>query len=127
MNVRTVVRIVVFVVSLFFIVLGIWALVGPDSFFDKLATFYPKNIHLLHDVGAFQLGIGATLLFALFRRDALGVVLMGTSVGAVAHEITHIVDRSRGASNTQNEPYLLGLLALVLVVTTALHLSQRQR
>jgi hypothetical protein len=125
MNVRTVIRVVVFVVAIFFIGLGIWALFSPQSFFDQLAHYPPYNKHLFHDVGAFQAGIGSTLLFALFRRDALGVALAGTSVGAVLHAISHIVDRDLGGKST--DPFLLSALALVIVLATAAHMSQRQR
>jgi hypothetical protein len=125
MNVRTIVRVVVFVVAVFFIGLGIWALLSPQSFYEQLATYPPYNKHLFHDVGAFQVGIGSTLLFALFRRDALQVALMGTSVGAILHAISHWVDRDLGGKST--DPYLLSALALVIVLATAAHLSQRQR
>ena len=125
MNVRTIVRVVVFVVAVFFIGLGIWALLSPQSFYEQLATYPPYNKHLFHDVGAFQAGIGSTLLFALFRRDALQVALMGTSVGAILHAISHVVDRDLGGKST--DPYLLSALALVIVLATAAHMSQRQR
>jgi hypothetical protein len=125
MNVRTIVRIVTFAVAVFFIVLGIWALFSPQSFFDQLANFPPYNKHLFHDVGAFQVGIGSTLLFSLFRRDALGVALVGTSVGAVLHAIAHVIDRDLGGKST--DPFLLSALALVIVLAAAAHLSQRQR
>jgi hypothetical protein len=124
-NVRTVVRIVTFLVAAFFIALGLWALLSPMSFYEQLATYPPYNKHLFHDVGAFQAGIGATLVFALFRRDALQVALLGTSVGAVLHAISHFVDRDLGGKST--DPYLLSALALVIVVATAAHVSQRQR
>lgn len=125
MNVRTIVRVVTFAVALFFIALGLWALFSPQSFYDTLATYPPYNRHLFHDVGAFQTGIGATLLFALFRRDALGVALLGTSVGAILHAISHFIDRDLGGKST--DPYLLSALALVIVLAAAAHLSQRQR
>ena len=125
MNVRTVVRIVVFGLAVFFIGLGIWALLSPMSFYEQLATYPPYNKHLFHDVGAFQVGIGSTLLFALFRRDALQVALLGTSVGAVLHAISHVVDRDLGGKSS--DPILLSALALVVVLATAAHMSQRQR
>jgi hypothetical protein len=123
--VRTAVRIVVAVVAVFFIVLGIWALLSPMSFYEQLATFPPYNKHLFHDVGAFQAGIGSTLLLALFRRDALQVALLGTSVGTVLHAISHIIDRDLGGKTS--DPFLLSALALAVVVTTAVYMSQRQR
>jgi hypothetical protein len=49
--------------GLFMLVLGIWAFFAPASFADFVA--FPYNRHLLHDVGAFQIGIGTTMLLAL--------------------------------------------------------------
>jgi hypothetical protein len=37
----------------------------------------PCNQHLIHDAGAFQIGIGAALLLALVCPDALLVALTG--------------------------------------------------
>jgi hypothetical protein len=47
---------------------GTWAGVAPRSF----ARFvdFPYHQHFLHDLGAFQIGIGATVLAALAWRDA---------------------------------------------------------
>ncbi len=122
---RTGIRVVVALVALSFVALGIWALLSPLSFYEQLATYPPYNKHLFHDVGAFQAGIGATLLFALFRRDALQVALFGTSVGAILHAISHFIDRDLGGKSS--DPYLLSALALVIVLATAAHMSQRQR
>jgi hypothetical protein len=123
--VRTGIRVVVALVAVFFVALGVWALLSPLTFYEQLATYPPYNKHLFHDVGAFQVGIGATLLFALFRRDALQVALLGTSVGTVLHAISHIVDRDLGGEST--DPFLLSALALVVLLTTAAYMSQRQR
>lgn len=104
---------------------GIWALADPRSFYDQLATYPPYNTHLFHDVGAFQAGIGSTLLLALFRRDALYVVLLGTSVGTVLHAVSHIVDRDLGGRST--DPLALSAIAVAVLVATAIYASQRQR
>jgi len=122
---RVVVRVIVAFVALFMIGFGIWALVDPHSFYVQIATYPPENTHLLHDVGAFQVGIGATLLFALFRRDALGVALAGASVGTVLHAVAHIMDRDLGGKST--DPLALSLIALATLVALAIHASQRQR
>lgn len=38
---------------------GIWALLAPRSFAG--AVNFPEHEHFLHDVGAFQIGLGAML------------------------------------------------------------------
>jgi hypothetical protein len=98
--------------------LGLWAFFDPQSFFDQLALFPPYNEHLLHDVGAFQVGLGATLLLALvWRSDALLVALAGMGIGAVLHFISHVEDTDLGGRSS--DPYTLGVLAAVIVGAAA--------
>ena len=54
--------------------LGLWAFLDPRSFSDFI-DFAPYNLHLIHDAGAFQVGIGAAVLLALWWSDALTVAL----------------------------------------------------
>lgn len=107
------------------IVFGLWALVDPRGFYDQIATYPPYNTHLLHDIGAFQTGIGATLLLATFRRDALWVALVGASVGTVLHAVAHIIDRDLGGRST--DPIAITLIAVATLVATAIYASQRKR
>jgi hypothetical protein len=84
--------------SLFMLALGIWAFFAPGSFADFVA--FPYNRHLLHDVGAFQIGIGTTMLLALLWADSVMVVLAGYVVGSSFHFASHILDRHIGATAT---------------------------
>jgi hypothetical protein len=95
--------------GLFMLSLGIWAFFGSASFADFVA--FPYNRHLLHDVGAFQIGIGATMLFALLWADGVMVVLAGYVMGTGFHLVSHIVDRRVGGHGY--DPLVLGLTMLV--------------
>ena len=96
--------------------LGIWALVDPSSFFDNIADWPPYNRHFIHDIGAFQVGLGAVLLFALiWQGDAVLAALGGAAVGGTLHWIAHITDEELGGRDL--DLYLLGIVALILVVT----------
>ena len=95
------------------VAVGLWAMLDARSFFDVIATYPPYNHHLLHDIGAFNLGLGATLLLALAWRDALLVGLTGVGIGATAHALAHWADQHLGGSPL--DPPLLSLFALVLV------------
>jgi hypothetical protein len=55
--------------------LGLWAFLAPPSFSDFI-DFAPYNQHLVHDAGAFKVGIGAAVLLALWWSDALVVALL---------------------------------------------------
>ena len=52
-------RIVAVLIGMFFFASGLWAMITPESFFESAATFEPFNAHLLRDVGAFMIGLGA--------------------------------------------------------------------
>jgi hypothetical protein len=116
--------IVVAAFGAFTFVFGLWALVAPVSFFDNIGHFEPYNRHFQHDVGAFQIGLGAALLFALaWRDDALLAGLGGAAAGATAHEIAHIADT--GIGGRDSDPYTLGLIAVLLCVVFAWRLRVR--
>jgi hypothetical protein len=95
--------------GLFMIAFGVWAFFAPISFAEFVA--FPYNRHLLHDVGAFQIGIGVTLLLALLWADGIMVVLGGFVVGGIFHLLSHIIDRHIGGH--LYDPLVLGLLIVI--------------
>ena len=117
-------RALALLVGLFTLGLGIWALIAPASFYESIAGFPPYNEHFLHDAGAFQVGLGATLLLALRYRDALVVALGGFTVGAVAHAAAHVVDRDLGGRAT--DPLSLSIIALVALAALLLHAGGKE-
>lgn len=104
--------------------IGGWAFLMPRSF-AQFIGFPPYNQHLLHDVGAFQIGIGATLLLALLWNDALAVALAGFAVGGGLHTASHIVDRRLGGHSF--DPWALGALAVVGAIALVIRLRQLSR
>src|SRR5688572_19944991 len=97
-----------------FLAAGLWAMVGPESFFDAVATFEPYNQHFLQDIGAFQIGLGAVLLLAAARvpTDGLAVGLLGVGVGNLAHVVAHGIGVELGGNPARDIP----AFALVTVV-----------
>ncbi|MCH7952949.1 MAG: hypothetical protein IIC25_03600 [Chloroflexi bacterium] len=109
-------NLVVAVFGLLTLALGIWALIDPSSFFDNIADWPPYNRHFIHDIGAFQVGLGTVLLFALiWQGDAVLAALGGAAIGGTLHWIAHITDEELGGRDL--DPYLLGIVALILVLT----------
>ncbi|WP_324651786.1 hypothetical protein [Georgenia sp. H159] len=106
-----------------FLVPGVWAFLWPQSFHEHVAMFDPFNLHLFHDVGAFQLGVGVALVGALVWHDALSVALLGATAGALAHAVSHIVDRDLGGR--WSDPWTLSLLAVLLGSALVLHRRTR--
>lgn len=117
-------RVIAAVGALFFIVTGVWALVDPQSFYENLAEWPPYNEHFLHDVGAFQIGLGAVLAIALWARDGLFVALAGVSVGAIAHAVSHFIDQGEGGKDT--DVGFMTVLAIVLVAGAVIRYRQEK-
>lgn len=95
------------------LVFGVWALGWPASF-ANMVDFPPYNIHLLHDVGAFQIGIGVGLLTALVHRDALTVTLTAFIVAGTLHTANHGIDLHLGGH--PGDRWGLGALVLIAAV-----------
>jgi hypothetical protein len=103
--------------------LGAWAFLGPESF-ARFIDFPPYNEHLIHDAGAFQLGIGVTVLLALWWSDGLLVALTGFAVASGLHTVSHLIDRPLGGRDTDAPS--LGLLTVVALVAIYLHRQGRK-
>ncbi len=102
-------------VASFWVGSGLWAFFAPQSFFDQLATFPPYNEHLLHDIGAFSIGLGAVIVFALTRMSAMRSALLGVGVGSVFHVVSHIVDYDQKPDPTD----IVGLSVVALLTLAA--------
>ena len=85
-------RAIAWLVAAFWLVSGLWAFLAPRSFFDTLATFPPYNEHLIHDIGAFSIGLGTVIVFALVGMTAMRTALLGVGVGSAVHVVSHIID-----------------------------------
>ena len=120
---RGYVKAVVAAAAIFHVGSGAWAFIAPRSFYDAIATFPPYNVHFLHDIGAFLLGIGVALAGALLWPDALFVALLGGAVAASFHWVSHVLDRDHGGS--ASDPWTLGGFALLLVVGLVLRWPAR--
>jgi PPOX class probable F420-dependent enzyme len=99
---------------------GVWSLLAPRSF--AAAVDFPYSEHFLHDLGAFQLGIGVTLLLAVAWRDGLALALAGFLVGNTVHAVNHAVDLDIGGHDFDQ----WGLAALSLLVAVALAMRLRE-
>lgn len=100
--------------------IGIWCLVDPISF--ARAVGFDAHRHFLHDVGAFQLGLGVTLLLAVIWADALATALAGFVVANTVHTVNHVVDLDVGGSVGQ--ALALGVVSVALAFAFVLRLRQ---
>ena len=107
------------------VALGLWAMVDPRSFFERVALFEPYNQHFLQDLGAFQIGLGAVLLLAGLRThlDALTVSLIGVGIGGALHAVSHVIGVDLGGRPSIDIPVFAGL-AVVLLIAGVMRLRQ---
>ncbi len=117
---RSFVIAVTLLAAVFMVTAGAWALLAPGAFAD--AAGFARHTHFVHDAGAFQLGIGVTLLLAVAWRDGLALVLAGLLVANSIHTINHAVDLDLGGHGWDS----WGLAALSLVTAVALVVRLRQ-
>jgi PPOX class probable F420-dependent enzyme len=106
--------------GLFMTAAGLAALLTPDWFAD--AAGFPRHTHFVHDAGAFQLGIGITLLLALVWHDGLALALAGFLVANTPHAINHAIDLDLGGRSS--DPWALAALSLLTAVALVVRLGQ---
>ena len=106
--------------GLFMTAAGVAALLAPSWFAD--AAGFPRHTHFVHDAGAFQLGIGVTLLLAVAWRDGLALALAGFLVANTTHALNHAVDLDLGGRST--DPWGLAALSLLTAAALIMRLGQ---
>lgn len=124
MRVPLAARVIAAVIGAFYLVTGAWAFLAPMSFFSAVATFAPLNIHLLHDAGAFQVGLGLALMVPVALQAPLRAPLIAVLGASVLHVFAHVEDIRLGGHPTTDLPVLTLIcfaLAVALVVEVTAH------
>lgn len=125
MNADRVVAIVTALGAGVFVAFGLWAFFDPEGFFEGVAEFEPYNEHFIHDIGAFQIGLGATLGLALWKRtDALFATLGGAGIGSGLHTIAHIIDHDLGGMDS--DAFVFGFFTVVLLAAAAVKFAAKR-
>jgi hypothetical protein len=117
-------RIVAIVGGVSFVALGLYGFLAPQDFFDQLATFPPYNVHLIHDIGAFNIAIGTMLVLAATARDGLFAALAGATIGQGFHLASHVMDEELGENQSTMIPVIAAVTVILLVATVV---RERQR
>lgn len=102
-------------IGVYLVVFGGWAFLFPDSFWRVIVLIPAYNQHLVHDVGAFQAGLGAALLLPLWPalRRGLLVAILANLVQTALHTVSHLEDLALGGS--PGAVAFLGAQAVVLL------------
>jgi hypothetical protein len=112
------VRITLVIGAATFLLPGLWAFFAPVGFADTIATFEPYNRHYLHDLGAFQIGVGTAALVAVWAYDGALVGLSGLLAADGMHAISHFMDRDLGGRPADAPVItLIAVVALVALIS----------
>jgi PPOX class probable F420-dependent enzyme len=76
----------------------------------------------VHDAGAFQFGLGTTLLLAPIWHDGLALALAGFLVANTTHAVNHAVDLDLGGRSS--DPWGLAALSLLTAAALVVRLGQ---
>ena len=78
--------------ALFQLVVGLWQLLGTESFGDAVAPFNGFNEHDLRDFATFYLALGLALLVAVRWREWRFPVLCVAGLQYALHTVNHAID-----------------------------------
>lgn len=114
-------RVIAVVVGVFYLASGLWSFLLPASFYGAVASFVPYNLHLFHDLGAFQVGLGLALVLPVLLKLPLRVSLIAVLAAASLHLVAHLEDLRLGGHPGTDLP-VLSLVVVLLSVALALDL-----
>ncbi|MET7767301.1 hypothetical protein [Nocardia sp. NPDC005366] len=129
------VRIILGVLAFQGIVVGLWAVFAPHSWYSSFPGFGmhwvavdgPYNHHLAADVGAFFLALGAVSLFALIRTGAATAWAagIGWAVMALPHLIYHAFHKPEAMGTASFTLSLIAAAALLVLGVALLVVTPR--
>jgi hypothetical protein len=125
MSTQRLVTVLTLVGAAAFLAAGAWAFADPASFYVGVARYASYNQHFLHDIGAFELGLGAALVFGLAGLGGRATALWGAGIGSAFHALSHFLDRGLGGRAA--DPFLLAALAALLLTAAALATARPAR
>jgi hypothetical protein len=82
------------------LVLAVWMVAGPGSFYDHLGGFGPRNDHYLRDVATWEAALAATAAIAAWRPEWRLPVLVFAALQFVLHTASHIADAGAARAST---------------------------
>jgi hypothetical protein len=109
------------------LVVGIWAVVAPKSWFESFPGFDPRlvaaeppyNEHLVTDVGAGFVATGVVLLVAAAwaNRAAMAIALLAFTAFALPHVVYHAASPSDALSGLENALNVASLASGLVLAT----------
>ena len=117
------VEVILVVFGVYSVILGLFMVIAPGTFFDTLGSFGVRNDHYIFDNASFELPLGLMMLAALrwpsWRVPALS---FGTLHWAL-HALSHIIDPHHAAGESVGWLEAAGLVATTAFLAIALRVS----
>jgi len=108
-------RVAASIAAAFFGLPGLWAFLAPANFAANVATFPPYSRHLIHDMGAFMVGLAVVMIMAMIWSDALSAGFVGVATAAALSGAAHILDTNLGGRKIVDPVSLFGLAAILII------------
>jgi hypothetical protein len=117
------VEVALIVFGVYSVLIGLFMIVAPGTFYDTLGNFGVRNDHYIFDVAAFELPLGLMLLAAVrwpsWRVPALAFATLHWGL----HALSHIVDPHHGAGDWIGWLEAVGLVTATAILVMALRAS----
>jgi hypothetical protein len=117
------VEVALIVFGVYSVLIGLFMIVAPGTFYDTLGNFGVRNDHYIFDVAAFELPLGLMLLAAVrwpsWRVPALAFATLHWGL----HALSHIVDPHHAAGDWIGWLEAVGLVAATAILVMALRAS----
>jgi predicted anti-sigma-YlaC factor YlaD len=117
------VEVALIVLGVYSVLIGLFMIVAPGTFYDTLGNFGVRNDHYIFDVAAFELPLGLMLLAAVrwpsWRVPALAFATLHWGL----HALSHIVDPHHGAGDWIGWLEAVGLVTATAILVMALRAS----
>ena len=117
---------VLLVAGLSQLLLGAWAFLSPETFYDAIASYPPQNDHFLKDVGSWQVALGAAAVIASRTPSWHVGMLAVLAVQYGLHAVSHAIDLDEAESDAASAATLVALVAAA-VLFGALFFRERGR
>ena len=116
-------EVVLAVFGAYSVILGLFMLFAPGTFFDTLGAFGTRNDHYILDNASFELPLGLMMLAALkWPRWRVPALAFATAHWAL-HSLSHLIDTNHAAGNWVGWLEAAGLVLTTVILAIALRIS----
>src|SRR4029450_9495550 len=117
------VEVTLIVFGVYSVLVGLFMLVAPGTFFDTLGNFGARNDHYIFDNASFELPLGLMMLAAARWRSWRIPALAFATLHWGLHALSHIIDPHHAAGESIGWLEAAGLVVTTLLLAIALRAS----